>query len=98
MAGGYATLLDLPPGCHDLSGTDHATASARRGGRCVDEQLAAMARLARPLLAQFEAPGGGSGGSDAWGGAEGNGDWGDAAAGGWGLALSGGESDGGSDA
>jgi hypothetical protein len=95
MAGTYQSCLDLP-GAYDL---------AAEGPSSVDERLAAMQPLAARIFRQFEQPrggddvGGGGGDDDGDGGSEG-GRWGggprrggDVAAGGWGLALSDGESD-----
>lgn len=89
MAGSYQSALDLPTAC-DLVNTC---------GRSIDQQLAFMHGLAGPLFRQFcvgGVIGGGSGGGDD-GGDEGQGGLlglGDAAADGWGLALSGVESEG----
>jgi hypothetical protein len=95
MGGSYQSALDLPGAC-GLAYTD---------ARSLDEQLQAMHQLADRLFRQFEAPSCGGFGGDRGGGGGGDeeGEGGDArrrcwaasdaAAEGWGLALSGGESD-----
>jgi hypothetical protein len=96
LAGSYQSALDLPGTCHNL------TAAAAAYGGSLDRGLATMARLIGELLRRYAsspphravcgAPGGVSSafalaahGAEAGGGEE-------AAAGGWGLALSDGES------